>query len=272
MLVEVTTAANTTVSGSYIAAWTSEVGRVFFDGSSSIQLATATVPNVVRPIHKGATITIPNKISQKWLYIETKGEVEDSDHGTFILVLNGAIGNLTTTSGVTLNVVLKWEIEVNGIVLPPEPGSKVDIYADDGYENYFTDSSSDWAGGKKLTLKHKEGGSVVPFSSAQPETVYKINASVAEYYTSSSTKATFKYGVRIRNFAYPALCVFADLAKALEYAKSGDEANCLDWVAAGPWILPSSPSWSSNSLVSAPLYSNLAKPQKLEESFTFLGL
>jgi hypothetical protein len=173
------------------------------------------------------------------------GEPDDSDHGTLFAIL---MASLTTTTGhQTFQVELDWSVEFSGPDIQSS-GSEVEtIYADDSYTPYFTDSVNDWAGGLKLTLKHKEGGNVVPFEDARPGSIYMIDAKAKLNIKTAASDLQAKYGVRIANYYSPGLAVFDTIEKAKKYAKSGDSNDCMDFKSAGDWVVPENPAWSLSS-------------------------
>lgn len=207
--------------------------------------------HISRPQH----LRIPTATVQKLLF--TSGSREDSDQGTIYVILTSAIGNLVAGSAISFTIRLKTRCEYFNRLAVPSANDTV-IYADEGYDNYFTDSSSDVQGGTKLTLKAHEGGAVVPFSNASPEAVYKFSGTKLAYCKATETAATatglVTHAVPIRNSATGGLFVFDTLDKARAYTKTGDVANCLTYVSPGPYVTPSNPGWI---LVDAPpVFSN----------------
>lgn len=191
-------------------------------------------------------ISIPSGMrnsSQTWYIIE--GEPEDSDHGTLIALVLSSLGAMTGTSAITFQVELDWTVEFSGPDVESAEGTAETIYADSGYENYFTTSVSDWAAGQKLTLKHSSGGYAALFSDARPGIVYELDPkAVLKAYTSATAQANVKYGVRIPNYYEAALAVFVDLKKAQDFASSGDSTHCMTYHSAGGYVSPSNPAWT----------------------------
>jgi len=98
----------------------------------------------------------------------------------------------------------------------------------------------------------------VPFPGAVPESIYSFIGESLKYCkageTSSNASGLVKYAVRIRNRTDSSLYVFDTLENAGAYARTGDEATCLAYVAAGPVVSPVGAGFIQ--IFSPPLYSN----------------
>lgn len=238
---EVVSSASSLVVGSYSMAWTSDSQDSFPSGSNSLARLAALKNKWVR-IDKRASFNAPTSTTQRWLYVSSR-EPDDSLHGKFVLALSSDLGALTASSAITLNVFVDWAFEFSG---PSLPGVAVQqaIYADSDYAGYHTTSTSDWAAGKKLSLKQHAGGSLVPFPAAVPQTIYKLDTSaVLTYKKPDGSKGNVKYGVLIPNFAVKAFALFEDLKKAQSFVTSGDSTHVLDYYDAGDVVSPDNPAW-----------------------------
>jgi hypothetical protein len=160
------------------------------------------------------------------------------------------LGNVT--GDLTVSVTLDWAVTFVGRDLE-SACDEGEVQADEAYASYFTDSSSEWAGGTKLTLKPREGGAPVPFPGLVPDLVYKLqNKAKLVFYRKDTenpndvkiVKGYITHGVRIRNYdAAPIMAVFASEQTARAYAKYGDDAYCLDFEQAGDFVTPPNPPW-----------------------------
>lgn len=252
MSLRVVPSAGTFMNGSHIVAWTPEIIRVGqqLSGASLIQRLGTFARTASNHISSPLILPLPVDISRKWLDV-SGGESSSSDtHGTVIVALGSALGN--STGDVTVTVSLDWACNFDGPDLETA-GDDGEVQADEAYSSYFTDSTGDWAAGKRLTLKHKEGGGPVPFPELAPEVVYRLQARAKLRYYYSTTDEEGKttthvgritHGVRVRNYdAYPIMAVFADMDSATRYARSGDDAICLPYLAAGDFVSPPNPPW-----------------------------
>jgi hypothetical protein len=167
-----------------------------------------------------------------------------------IVALASALGNVT--GDLTVSVTLDWAVTFDGPDLE-SGGDEEEVQADEAFASYFTDSSSDWASGTKLTLKHREGGAPVPFPGLVPDVIYKLqtHAKLAYYKRNEEdpnsvtlVKAYITHGVRVRNYnTAPILAVFASESTARAYVRYGDDAYCLDFHQAGDFVVPPNPPW-----------------------------
>jgi hypothetical protein len=209
-------------------------------------------------VSKQIVMDIPCDPSRRWYQLEGS-EDSDKDHGMLAILLSAPIANLN--GEIAFSIHLRWSVLFDGPDIPEAEAGGDHIYADSSYTPYFTDSSNDWQGGKKLSLKATEGGSLVPFAEAEPGKLYVLDKKAQlQYYESSSKLSWIRYGVRARDFnQYPILAVFAEEAQAKAYIQTGDVANLLDYVSAGPWVTPSNPVWVAGSKATV-LYTNRRNP------------
>ena len=111
----------------------------------------------------------------------------------------------------------------------------------------------------KLSLKHAEGGALVPFHQSIPEAVYQFVGISLKYCkageTSANASGIVTHAVRIRGRSDGALYVFESNVKASAYATTGDEDNCIAYVAPGPWVDPTGAGFKQISSPAA-LFSN----------------
>jgi len=226
-------------------------------GETGIRKMGSLVPHKVDHLFREVSISIPSGLEntqKRWLNLR---ESENENHGSLVALL---MASATSAEGsITFQVELDWTVEFSSPDLPTLEVD-TDIYCQAGYEGYFTDSVSDWAGGTKLTLKHKEGGSAVPFPDAEPGIVYQLHPKATLYYTNQSggEESRIGYGVRIPNYPIPAFAVFDrdpasdGLSRATAFAHSGDSNFCTPYKAAGKAsISPDNPPWSQRIILRA---------------------
>lgn len=250
--VEVTPSASVMFAGAYVMGWSADPDEWLDNSVQSVQVASAMRPSASNAIHSRTTMVIPSSSLQKWYLTDTSSGDPDSIHGKLYVVMSAPVSNIEgKDASITLLVKLNWEVEFESPTLPRASVRAGTIYADSGYESYFTDSVSTWADGKKLTLKAKEGGSAVTFTGAVAGTVYSIDPSAKlKYQKDASTMGRIRYGVPIPNFSNGlCLAVFDDLGRAKAFSKAGDSAYCLDYHAAGPTVSPTSPAWTAVTTV-----------------------
>jgi len=244
--IEVVPSASATTSGSYLYGWSLDSSLDLVDGQSAIAVVSSLAHNGLAQIFKPIKMRIPTETVQKYLFCSGMDR-GDTDQGTFYVVLNSGIGNLTAGSNISfsvnLNVKTLWK---NRLALPST--IPVFIYPDGGYENYFTDSSSNIAGGAFLTLKATEGGSPVPFPAAVQRAVYKFTGSSLKYCLTGQTSATaagiVTHAAPVWNVPGGVLFVFKNEADATAYATTGNTSTCLPYVAAGPYVSPTGAGFS----------------------------
>lgn len=262
--VNIQTGANSTVSGAYVLGWVAESSLRLSSGVAAIRTVSAMKPVAMNNIYQKATLIVPPQTSQRWLFVNSKND-EDCDHGAVFVILSGAVGNLTADSKISFNINLDWVVEVDGRVTKPSITQEY-IYAEDGYTPYFTDSSSDWAQSQKLTLKHKEGGSIVPFPTALEGVVYKFMGKTLPYVLADGKTSEIKYGVKIFNHYSNGLAVFPTSLSASNYAKSKSDSDCVNFKTAGDFVSPYNPAWIRFSEYTRPLFDNSRNPTRKEES------
>lgn len=245
--------AGTTTSGSYILGWTMDSQLDIPSGDNAVRTVATFERRQTAKIYEKKELNIPLKTVQTLLF--TDSSKEDSDQGTFYLVLSSGIGNLTTGSVVSFNIYIDYDIDFENRLATPDTSSSF-IYPDPGYESYFTDNGD---GVTKLSLKHAEGGALVPFHQSIPEAVYEFVGESLKYCKTGETSATatgiVTHAVRIRGRSDGALYVFENNTKASAYASTGDEDNCITYAAAGPWVSPTGAGFKQISSPAA-LFSN----------------
>jgi hypothetical protein len=217
------------------------------DGEGALRKLGTFSVNKQAHVSQPVTMSIPCDAARKW-YDISEGDPSSSDsvHGLAVAILSAPVNNITGSIGFTFH--LKWTVRFSGpdIESTAETGSLV--YADPGYENYFTDSTSDWAGGNKLTLKHSEGGNAVRFSGAAAGVVYELDshASLLAYSNAAlSTTTRVKWAVVAKDYTNGVIfVVFNEKVKAQKYIKDGDLASALPYYGAGPYVVPENPAWT----------------------------
>jgi hypothetical protein len=245
--------AGTTTSGSYIMGWTMDSGLDIPTGDNAVRTVATFEKRQTAKIYEKKELNIPLKTVQSLLFCDASKE--DSDQGTFYLVLSSGIGNLTAGSVVSFNIYIDYDVDFENRLATPDT-SDAFIYPAEGFSSYFTDNGD---GVTKLSLKHQEGQALVPFHQSLPEAVYQFIGKSLKFCKTGQNSATatgvVTHAVRIRGRSDGALYVFENLTKAQAYANTGDDANCITYVAAGPWV---DPTGAGFKLVSSPsaLYSN----------------
>lgn len=247
----IVSAAGMMIPGAYIAAWFSDPKQALLDdGPTNVAKCVTCRCYVQKPVGQGATLSIPSQTSRKWYAFE--GEDFDDSHGVVVLAVAGVSGG----TEITLTVSLDWKIKFNGPTMPAEAGGDTYIQPEAGWENVFTDSTSDWAEGKRLTFKHAEGGAVVPWEGISTGLYYEPTAGVKILYkTSSGSEAECKwFSCMINEPSYnAALVCHASKEDAVDYQKTGNVNKVLPYYAAGSWVVPPSPVLKGTPIVGAKL-------------------
>lgn len=259
---QVISSAGSMTSGQFTLAWTADSNERLVSGQSAIQRTACMRPSIVSHIAQRASMNIPLNTSQKWYMIEGKDD-SDTTHGKVYLILSGALGNITGNSSVTLTVRLNWAFTFFGPLLP---GNKIEeaVYADSDYSGYHTTSISDWASGNRLMLKAHAGGGAVPFPTAKPQTVYKIDAQASlKYYRSDNTEDAIVYGVLIPNYYVKTFAVFVSEANAKRFSETGDSSYCINYAKAGPIVSPDNPAWFRQEITVASLQDRIVELEAL---------
>lgn len=250
MIIEIIGMAGAMTSGSFTAGWTADPDNWLDNTPQTPVIIGAMKPSVTTSLSKKAKLKIPKSTLQKWFLVDSDEDAADTTHGKFFVCLSGSVGNVTGTSQVSLMIKLHWEVEFRDPSIPTDKATGGSIYADSGYENYFTDSSSDWADGKKLSLKHTQGGSMVPFTGIKPSVVYLLDpAAKLTYNTAKGEVRRIYYGVEISGSTNRNMAVFESLQNAKKYAQKGDNTYCIDYYSAGAVVTPSNPAWSQQAVV-----------------------
>lgn len=234
--VKLVSAAGLMIPGSYIVAWLADPRDTIQPaGDSNIRKLVSCGVFAQNPVGQNSTLSIPCNTSRKWYAFE--GDAFDDSHGVVIVCLSGVIGS----SDLTLTATLEWKIKFNGPNIPIEGGDLHIIHNEDDYPNIFTDSVSDWASGLKLTFKHAEGGSVVPWDNLEEGVIYSpVTGSKVTYYKDASSQVECKFFSRMQNAPqYPAALVCHESeAKAKAYIEKGDVSNVLNYVKASDFAAP----------------------------------
>jgi hypothetical protein len=256
--VRLVSGATSLVIGRMALGWSADSRDIMPSGMAGIVKMGTLRPHMTTLLSQTCEIVIPSRrvdVSRQWYLMS--GEPDDSDHGTLFAILMASLS--TTTGTQTFQVELDWSVEFSGPDIQSTGSETETIYADDSYTPFFTDSVNDWASGGRLTLKHKEGGGVVPFPDARPGSIYKLDSKAKlTYKISGKSDGRISYGVRIANYYVPGLAVFDTIEGAKKYASSGDSNDCLAYSSAGDWVTPENPAWSLSS--SARFASVLTRP------------
>lgn len=268
LMVEASPSAGGMMPGGYIVGWSADPSDQFRgQAQASIVHLTALGCQMQRPIGQGGRLKLPVEATSRW-YVTRGSPVEDS-HGVVMAALTGPIGANKTS------IVWKmhWTIEFDGPDMPL-PGEVLFIEPQSDFAGIFTDSVSDWNGGKSLTFKHSEGGQVVPWQGVQSGIVYTVTSGVTipyVYIDNSTGKAVTKtsyckwFSRIINSSAYgAALACHASKEDARAYQNNADDTKVLTYVAAGGWATPQLPRLKgevvSLSMVAPPLTPSLDNP------------
>lgn len=246
LVLELVPSASAMFAGSYMAGWCADPDEWLDNDPQSVNIVAAMLPSASMPIHQKVVLTIPTKTTQKWFLTDNSGDASDTTHGKCYVVLSAPLTNISIGSEISILARLHWTIELDSPVVPAKEIRAGTIYADSGFESYFTDSVSDWGSGKYLTLKAKEGGNAVTFAKAVTGVVYNLDPNAKLTYNQSSGAArSIYYGVAIKNYNDgKSLAVFEDISKAKQYAKTYDTSKCLVYYSAGDRITPANPAWT----------------------------
>lgn len=187
---------------------------------------------------------IPCEPSQKW-YLTEPNERGDSTHGSLLVGVVSAVGGVTGTVGVALQ--LDWDVEFEGTDIESTSNRAHIIYPDLGYENLFTTSDGSFDA-TVLTFKMHAGGSMVPFSSAEPHMVYTTEGTSSKvyYYDSAEKRQECKYFARAQSA--PGLLLFASKELAAAYVRTGDLSQALKYYKASEYATPLRPGFKEVSV------------------------
>lgn len=117
------------------------------------------------------------------------------------------------------------------------------IVPDSGYENLFTTSDSSFDA-TRLTFKMHAGGSYVPFTAANPGTVYvPADGTVVRYYDEKEKEQTCKWLAKMVDGA--GLLLFSSQSDAQVYIRTGDVTKSLQYFKAGNFTTPAIPKFNS---------------------------
>lgn len=233
---ECATAAGMMVPGSYTVGWNADPSDRVPSRGTAVQHVSSLVCQKSSNIGRSVFLDVPCSATQRWYTM--RGDPADDSHGVLLAVLSGKVG----VSAVSIIWKLHWKFLFNG----PDNPVQVDdefVEPESDYAGIFTDSVSDWAGGKKLTFKHATGGSVVPWEGIRSGVVYTVTAGVKiPYYNQNGTSVEAKWFSRINDAAYPSgLAVHDSQASAQAYQETSDISKVLDYYKAGDWATPNLP-------------------------------
>nr|WPV63125.1 MAG: hypothetical protein [Wufeng shrew permutotetravirus 12] len=241
---EAISSASKMMAGQYVVCWTADPDdEAPGAGPGAIAKAMSMDPSMVKAVHQNGRMRIPCQTTQKWYYVDGK-EDKDCDYGKVWFIVAAPLANVTTGSTATIMLRLKWTIEFQMPALPPDatPESTM-IFA--SAPNYFSDSSSDWKGGKYLTFKWHEGGDIVSFPSARTKTPYKCTSDVG-FYESNGTLSKTNWAVCVAETTedgQPMLGLVKNESNAMAWCKNPADNLLISYYAAGPWVTPENPPW-----------------------------
>lgn len=228
--------------GSYAMGWVADPKFNLGDTSTRLARISTLAPNIMSTFGQPQVLRIPVETSQKWLFCRGTDEMETS-HGLVVVVLAALVGG----KNLTINFKLDWAISFSSPEVPQSVDA-VEIYPDPAYIPIFTDSVSDWAGGTKLTFKHAEGGSVVPWLGVRDDMVYKTMDGVKVPYSDGTTTKNCTWFAAIGGNYPSGLACFATEADAKDYVKKKDFAKALTYYKAGDWVTPPLPTLAGNEV------------------------
>lgn len=226
--------------GSYVIGWVADPDFDIGLAQSRVTRITSLSPSIMSAFGSPKVLRIPCDTTQKW-YLCRPGVGVESDHGRVLAVLAAMVGG----KNITINFRLDWSIEFSSPELPHST-EELETYPDPTWIPIFTDSVSDWASGTRLTFKHSEGGSVVPFIGIRDKVVYKpAKGVVVPYVKEDGTTANCSFFTKMINEALysTAMVCFADEKSAKEYIKTGDSGKVLPYKAAGALVTPNFPTF-----------------------------
>lgn len=256
--------------GSYAMGWTADQHFDIGGADKRVQRVLTLKPNVLGVFGTPKVMNIPCDTTQKWYMVDPNLGAE-SDHGMLICVLAGRLGG----NNISINFRLDWTIEFNSPDIPAS-SEEYEIYPDPDYIPIFTDSVSDWGAGKRLTFKHKEGGSVVPWIGLKDNVIYKPTAGVSIPYNDGTKDVDCKFFARIKDSELytSALACFLDEASAKAYLQSGDINKVLEFKAAGGYCSPSLPTLRGTSVAEIPLLNltHSARPPTLSKAMASMSI
>lgn len=246
---EAISSASKMMAGQYIICWTADPDdEAPPTGPHAIAKYLSMQPSMVKAIHQNGRMRIPCQTTQKWYYVEGN-EDKDCEYGKVWVAVAAPLSNVTSGSSASVMLRIKWTMEFSMPALPPEanPDTSV-VFA--SAPNYFTDSSSDWKGGKYLSFKWKEGGRIVSFPGAEVKKPYKTTADIGYYESNGALKIT-NWAVCVtetQEDGLPMLAPVKDETNAMAWCKSPADALLLGYYAAGPWVTPENPPWFEKSV------------------------
>lgn len=219
--------------GSYCMGWVADPGFSAGDTSTRLQRIMTLSPSILSSFGTPQRLVLPMNTTQKWYFCQG-GDEKETTHGQVLAVLAGLVGG----KNLTINFRVDWTIEFSSAEIPSS-ALLSETYPDPMYLPIFTDSVSDWAGGAKLTFKHKDGGSVVPWIGARSDMVYTPASGVKIPYMKAdkSQGAVSHFAVIGGNYPSGMAC-FPDEASAKAYVKTKDFSKALDYVGDGSYTTP----------------------------------
>lgn len=241
-----------TTYGSIILGWTAD-STPDFGSNSGLQVMRRVAtfkPQVTVRLNGSGTINVPCETSRRWL--QTTGDVDQSAQGDIAVVVSAQTGGYT--GAVTMTMFLDWEVEFEGPTLgiSTGPGDQT-IGPDAGWSNLFTTSDGSFDS-TRLTMKMHHGGSMCPFSAAQPGQVYSpATGTSVPYVREDSQQARVSYFALVQGYSIPGLLCFATYDDARAYITSGDITKALKYTAAGGEITPAVPRFRPVSAVEVPI-------------------
>lgn len=241
LVVEAVPLAGMMVAGGYVMAWSADSKEnVGTPSPGEVTRLMSMSTSVTANLASRTSINIPMSTTQKWYLLDA--EDSEEDHGVLLVACSG-LTNLAEGSSVSIAFTLHWTIVFDSPAMQ-RAKEQIIISPEDGWGPVFTDSTSDWAEGKKLTFKHAEGGAVVPWSNLQAGMIYTPTSGVKiTYKNAQSADVEAKWFSKCIDSAIysSALVVHKDENSAKKYQETGALAYIVDFTAAGTVAVPSYP-------------------------------
>lgn len=219
--------------GSYAMGWVADPTFSLGDTGTRLARILTLSPSDLATFGSPRTLKIPMRTTQKWYFCES-GDERETTHGMILVVLAALVG----AKNLSINFKIDWTVEFDSAEIPASV-TAVEIYPDPEYLPVFTDSVSDWASGEKLTFKHKEGGSVVPWLGVRSDMIYRPASGVRiPYYDKDSKVQECKYFAAIGGIYPSGLACFASEDDAKAFVKNKDTSKVLTYYKAGEYTTP----------------------------------
>lgn len=229
------------IGGAVAVGWTPDTSFTLSKSSfTNVNVVLALERSAVVRLDGTSTFTIPSDPTYRWY--STNGENEA--HGKLFLVVvsppNVAKGTFS------LLVELSWNVYFEGRRIVDLTLGPHGIAPEAGFDNLFTTSDSSFDS-SVLTFKAHSGGSMVPWSGVQPNTIYRVMVGdvsipyIAKNAKGENVTLEANYFTKVQDYTVKGLVLHEDENSAKQYIKTGDKRYCVKYVAAGGYTTPSRP-------------------------------